>query len=107
MRKQVIVTALALVTGVVTAPHAVADRPAGVPGGDVYAYLENPQMTGEGQEPHHAFLRPFASTASAGKGEEKSPYVRSLNGEWRIEMADLPEHAPAGFQAADYDTSGW
>jgi beta-galactosidase len=107
MRKQVIGVALALLTGLVTAPAAAGAPRAGIPGGDVYAYLENPGMTGEGQEPHHAFLRPYASTASAGQGEERSPYVRSLNGEWRIQMADLPEHAPAGFQAADYDTSGW
>lgn len=95
MRKRVVVTALALVAGVVTAPAAVAAPPAGVPGGDVYAYLENPEVVGEGQEPHHAFLRP----------DER--HVRSLNGEWRIAMADLPEHVPAGFQADGYDTSDW
>src|SRR3954468_2848316 len=107
MRKQVIGVALALLTGLVTAPAAAGTPRAGIPGGDVYSYLENPGMTGEGQEPHHAFLRPYASTASAGKGEERRPYVRSLDGEWRIQMADLPEHAPSGFQAAGYDPSGW
>lgn len=107
MRKQIMVTASALLAGMVTAPSAVAEPPAGVPGGDVYAYLENPGMIGEGQEPHHAYLRPYASAASAAAGEERSPYVRSLNGKWHIAMADLPEHVPAGFQAADYDTSSW
>ncbi|HYQ65199.1 glycoside hydrolase family 2 TIM barrel-domain containing protein [Actinophytocola sp.] len=108
MRHQIVLVALALLTGVVTPPpRAVAEPVAGPPGGDVYTYLENPEMIGEGQEPHHAFLRPYAGTASAARGAERSPYVRSLDGEWRIAMADLPEHVPAGFQADGYDTSRW
>jgi beta-galactosidase len=103
MRSRVVLVALALVGGVVTAPPAVAEPQ----GGDVYAYLENPEMTGEGQEPHHAFLRPYADTHAAARGDERSPYVRSLNGEWRIAMADLPEHVPNGFYADGYDTSSW
>src|SRR5690242_16032216 len=105
MRYRVVLVALALLTGVVTPPAAALA--VGSPGGDIYSYLENPEMIGEGQEPHHAFLRPYASTASAVRGDERSPYVRSLNGQWRIAMADLPEHVPAGFQADGYDTSGW
>ena len=103
MRKRVVLVALTLLTGVVMPPPAVA----GPSAPDVYAYLENPEMIGEGQEPHHAFLRPYASTASAARGEERGPYVRSLNGRWRIAMSDLPEQVPAGFQADGYDTSGW
>jgi beta-galactosidase len=107
MRNRIIVTVLTLVTGVMAAPVAVAEPAAGIPGGDVHAYIENPRMTGEGQEPHHAFLRPYADTTSAARGEDRSPYVRSLDGEWHIAMADLPEQVPAGFQAGGYDTSTW
>lgn len=107
MRKRVAGVALALLAGVLTPPSAVAEPASAPPGQDVYAYLDNPEMVAEGQEPHHAFLRPYASTASAARGEERSPYVRSLDGEWRIAMADLPEHVPAGFQADGYDTSSW
>lgn len=107
MRSRVVLVTLALLTGVVTPPSALAE-PTGPSGGDLYAaYLDNPGMIGEGQEPHHSFLRPYASTASAARGQERSPYVRSLDGEWRIAMADLPEHVPAGFQARGYDTSSW
>ncbi|TDV47780.1 glycoside hydrolase family 2 TIM barrel-domain containing protein [Actinophytocola oryzae] len=107
MRNRVVVTALALAAGAVTAPSAAADPVPALRGGDVYSYLENPGMTGEGQRPHHAFLRPYADTASAAREDDRSPYVRSLDGEWRIAMADLPEHVPAGFQAPGYDTSAW
>lgn len=44
---------------------------------DALAYLENPRMTGENQEPPHPDLKP----------ERKL----SLNGEWRIRMFDRPQ----------------
>lgn len=44
---------------------------------DVLAYLENPRMTGEHQEPPHPDLRPERRL--------------SLNGDWRIRMFDRPE----------------
>ncbi|MFB9906644.1 glycoside hydrolase family 2 TIM barrel-domain containing protein [Allokutzneria oryzae] len=74
---------------------------------DVYSYLENPGITGEGQEPHHAELRPYADRAAAVRGDERTPLTRSLDGEWKIQMADLPEKVPAGFHASDYDVRAW
>ncbi|WP_268240388.1 sugar-binding domain-containing protein [Saccharopolyspora thermophila] len=79
----------------------------GIPGGDVHAYLENPQMMAEGQEEPHAHLRPYADVDSAVRGEERTPYTMSLDGEWRIAMAERPEEVPAGFPAKGYDTSSW
>ncbi|SDN24872.1 glycoside hydrolase family 2 [Allokutzneria albata] len=74
---------------------------------DVYSYLENPGITGEGQEPHHAELRPYADRAAAVRGDERTPFTRSLDGDWKIKMADLPERVPAGFHAAGYDVRDW
>ncbi|MCW2902851.1 MAG: glycoside hydrolase family 2 barrel [Streptosporangiaceae bacterium] len=73
---------------------------------DVYSYLDDPQMTGEGQEPPHAALRPYARERSAVTGG-RSPYVRSLDGTWRFALADRPAEVPAGFERAGYDTSRW
>src|SRR2546421_9249629 len=63
---------------------------------DVYTYLENPEMVGEGQEPPHADL-----TAA------DSRWNRSLVGRWRLRMANRPEEVPPGFYADGDDTSAW
>ncbi|WP_222720838.1 glycoside hydrolase family 2 TIM barrel-domain containing protein, partial [Actinomadura sp. HBU206391] len=73
---------------------------------DVYAYLDDPQMTGEGQEPAHAVLRPYENQRSAVAGGD-SPFARSLDGQWRFALAERPGEVPAGFQRDGYDTSGW
>ncbi|MEU0877168.1 glycoside hydrolase family 2 TIM barrel-domain containing protein [Lentzea sp. NPDC005914] len=62
---------------------------------DVHTYLEDPRRVEEGQEPHHAFL------------DQQANFTRSLDGKWRIAMADKPSEVPARFYADDYDTSGW
>ncbi|MBE1491726.1 glycoside hydrolase family 2 TIM barrel-domain containing protein [Plantactinospora soyae] len=78
---------------------------------DVHRYLEDPGMTGEGQEPPHALLRPYpdARTAAADITEHsaRSPWTASLNGGWRLAIAARPDLVPAGFHAEDFDVSGW
>ncbi|MEO6082795.1 MAG: glycoside hydrolase family 2 TIM barrel-domain containing protein [Umezawaea sp.] len=64
-------------------------------------------MTGEGQEAPHTELRPYASAASAARQDERTPYTASLDGQWKIAMADLPQNVPAGFFADGYDVSKW
>ena len=73
----------------------------------MYRYLEDPRMTGEGQQPHHAELRPYSSVQEALRGKESTPFTRTLDGDWRIRMHDLPEQVPAGFEKPGYDTSRW
>ncbi len=80
---------------------------ASAPPDDVYTYLEDPRKVGEGQEPPHAFLAPHADVDSAVRGREHTPFTQTLDGKWRIAMADNPAQVPAGFHAAGYDTSGW
>ncbi|HWO64538.1 MAG TPA: glycoside hydrolase family 2 TIM barrel-domain containing protein [Umezawaea sp.] len=92
-----------LVAGVVT--EARGDRSVAAP--DAYAYLDNPRMTGEGQQAPHAELRPYADVASAARREERTPYTASLDGQWKIAMADVPQDVPDGFFADGYDVSGW
>ncbi|MFI5728517.1 glycoside hydrolase family 2 TIM barrel-domain containing protein [Kribbella sp. NPDC051587] len=81
--------------------------PAAAPPPDVYQYLENPELTGEGQQAPHAELRPYGDTREAVRAGKNSRWTRSLDGKWRIRMADRPEDVPAGFQADGYDTSDW
>ncbi|MEV4315350.1 glycoside hydrolase family 2 TIM barrel-domain containing protein [Actinocrispum sp. NPDC049592] len=88
--------------GVVVAPATAAP-----PGPDAYAYLDNPRMTGEGQEAPHASLRPYGDTASAARHEENTPFTASLDGAWKIAMAPRPQEVPAGFFAEDYDVRAW
>lgn len=79
----------------------------GMPGGDVHAYLDDPQKVAEGQEAPHARLRPYEDANSAARGEELTPYTRTLDGQWQIAMADRPEDVPPGFYTEDYDSSSW
>ena len=98
-----LVAAFLLVAGLpVPAASAVEEPPA-----DVYRYFEDPQLVGEGQEPHHVELRPYADAAAAVRGGRDTPWTRSLDGSWRIRMADRPAEVPAGFYRDGYDTSTW
>ena len=56
---------------------------------DAYAYLDNPRMTGEGQQAPHAELRPYADVASAARREERTPYTASLDGQWKIAVKKI------------------
>ncbi|MCM3812516.1 DUF4981 domain-containing protein [Streptomyces sp. DR7-3] len=66
---------------------------------DVHTYLEDPERTGEGQEPPHTRLRP--------DGPDRGRWERSLDGPWRFALADRPEDAPSGFWKDGYDASAW
>ncbi|MDY7085231.1 MAG: glycoside hydrolase family 2 TIM barrel-domain containing protein, partial [Actinomycetota bacterium] len=78
---------------------------------DVYRYLEDPELTGEGQEEPHADLRPYpdARTAAADvtRHELPNPYALSLNGSWQLRIFDRPDDVPAGFRAGGAATKGW
>ncbi|MDT7785219.1 MAG: beta-galactosidase [Pseudonocardiales bacterium] len=89
-RAIVLATVLLVAAGSMTPIAAAVDPPP-----DVHTYLEDPRMVEEGQEPHHAFL------------DQQPDFTRSLDGQWRIAMADKPSEVPARFYADDYDTSGW
>ncbi|SMC66598.1 glycoside hydrolase family 2 TIM barrel-domain containing protein [Kibdelosporangium aridum] len=105
LRTRVLALVFSVVAGSLVATgsgSAAADPPA-----DVHTYLEDPRKVAEGQEPAHAFLRPYADAAAAARKDERSPYTLSLDGKWRIAMADNPSQVPAGFYGDGYDTSRW
>ncbi len=86
-----------------------AAAPAAAPGAaQKPEWNANPRVFQVNREPARARLVPYASTADALRGElTKSPYYRSLNGRWAFHWAENPEKRPAGFEADDYDVSGW
>ncbi|MEV7552028.1 glycoside hydrolase family 2 TIM barrel-domain containing protein [Amycolatopsis sp. NPDC089917] len=105
LRLRPMVLVLAVLAGSLVAAGSPAA--AGGPPGDVQSYLDDPRKVSEGQEPPHAFLRPYADVSAAARGDERSPYTRSLDGKWRIAMADNPSQVPAGFHDDGYDASSW
>ncbi|MFC5828096.1 glycoside hydrolase family 2 TIM barrel-domain containing protein [Nonomuraea insulae] len=100
----IVVAVAALLTPFLTAAPARAAV-------DVYRYLEDPQMVAEGQQAPHAMLRPYADTraalADAAEHDARSPWIATLNGDWRLTIAQRPEEVPAGFHEAGYDVSRW
>jgi beta-galactosidase len=93
--------------------RAAPADPAGGPQSvaDVYRYLEDPEMTAEGQEAPHADLRPYPDVRSAvadlTERTAPNPNVASLNGAWRLKIFDRPDDVPAAFHGAGFDASGW
>lgn len=59
---------------------------------------ENPEVIGINKLPYHATLElPSIS----------HPEQVSLNGKWKFKWSKDPDSRPVGFEAVDYDTSGW
>ncbi len=69
---------------------------------------ENPLMVGVNKQPAHVPLGayPDAGLALTCK-RTASPYVHSLNGQWRFYLAPAPEQVPAGFYEDEFDVSEW
>lgn len=74
----------------------------------------NPLLVGRNKEPAHATLVPFvaAEDALAAYAEpvtdwSRSPYVRTLDGDWRFVWARNPSSIPDGFWQPDFDDTGW
>jgi beta-galactosidase/beta-glucuronidase len=74
----------------------------------------NPKVVGRNKEPGHVTLVPFDDVASARQAydgltldRDASPWVRSLDGEWRFCWTPRPADMPEGFYAPAYDDSAW
>lgn len=93
-----------LMTGSLVAPPAAEPL-------DIYRYLDDPQLTQEGQEEPHADLRPYPDERSAAadvtERNAANPYSMSLDGAWRLKIFDKPTDVPADFadQAGDWPTA--
>ena len=66
----------------------------------------HPETVSLGRLPARATLIPYADAASA-RARGPSPYVRSLNGDWRFTLVDRPEATPHDFTAERFDDSAW
>lgn len=72
------------------------------------AYIENPQMVAENQEPPHVPLVPFDNLENAKTHDWKtSPYYQSLDGTWKFKWVVNPSQVPDYFYRMDYDVSNW
>ncbi|NLT74488.1 MAG: DUF4981 domain-containing protein [Chloroflexi bacterium] len=69
---------------------------------------ENPRVTGINRQPMHVTSMAYPTLDLAVQGvAENSPWVRSLNGEWRFHWSPTPEDAPEAFYLPDVDDSTW
>jgi beta-galactosidase len=69
---------------------------------------ENPRLTGLNLEAPRSSFFPFPDLASALRTEGAgSPWVRSLNGDWKFRWSAAPKDRPADFWKPDCDVSAW
>ena len=73
------------------------------------AEWEDPSVNGVNRLEAHTWMAPLASVGAAldDRLEPETPYVKSLNGTWRIFWTGSPENAPQGFECVGFDDSGW
>lgn len=70
---------------------------------------EDPAVNSINRLPARAYSMPLASVEAALTDalEPETPYVKSLNGDWKISWCGDPAQRPADFWKADYDDSAW
>ncbi|MCR5751847.1 MAG: DUF4981 domain-containing protein [Kiritimatiellae bacterium] len=70
---------------------------------------EDPAVNSINRLPARTYSVPLAdeSAALTDELEFPSPYAMSLNGEWRFRWVGDPARRPQGFEATDFDDSGW
>ena len=69
---------------------------------------ENPRVVGRNKLAAHVPLAPFADEGTALRlPQDRSPFRRTLNGDWRFCWAPNPDAAPDDFYRADYDDAAW
>ncbi|MDP3631872.1 glycoside hydrolase family 2 TIM barrel-domain containing protein [Phenylobacterium sp.] len=66
----------------------------------------HPETVSVGRLPARASFTPYGDAQSA-LARRSSPFVRSLNGDWKFQLVDRPEAIPAEFAARDFDDAGW
>ncbi|HKQ06473.1 MAG TPA: glycoside hydrolase family 2 TIM barrel-domain containing protein [Blastocatellia bacterium] len=69
---------------------------------------ENPRVFGINKELPHATLVPYPSERAALAADAGgSPFVQSLNGQWKFHWVKQPSERPSRFYEVDYDVSSW
>ncbi|NQU43469.1 DUF4981 domain-containing protein [bacterium] len=69
---------------------------------------QNPLLIQRHKEPGRATSIPFPNLETARMGDrEKSPWARSLDGDWKFAYCERPEEAPVDFHRDDFDDAMW
>jgi beta-galactosidase len=69
---------------------------------------ENPAVFARNTEPPHATFYPLADEAAALAGKQsESPWVKSLNGNWKFRWSKTVDGRPKDFFKSNYDVTGW
>ncbi|MBT3193194.1 MAG: DUF4981 domain-containing protein [Verrucomicrobia bacterium] len=68
---------------------------------------ENETMIGRNKQPGHATFIPYDSEQHAIADAADSPWLRSLNGNWKFHWAKKPDERPIGFFAPEFDVHSW
>jgi beta-galactosidase len=75
---------------------------------NVFDDIENPAVVSRNKLEPKSFSIPYATIEQAVNDEwEKSPFFRSLNGEWFFKWADHVDRRPENFFLPEYDHSLW
>ena len=82
---------------------------AGAQSGFLPGELENPGINSINRAPARAFSMPLADVDAALSDELEpyTPYVKSLNGIWKISWTGDPSSRPDGFWEPGFDDSRW
>ncbi|WP_148289578.1 glycoside hydrolase family 2 TIM barrel-domain containing protein [Fibrella aestuarina] len=71
-------------------------------------FYENPKISSQYTEPHHATFWPYTTEAQALDDKRTaSPLVQSLNGTWKFKWLKHPKLVPADFSAPSTNDAGW
>ncbi|MEM3715857.1 MAG: glycoside hydrolase family 2 TIM barrel-domain containing protein [Candidatus Bathyarchaeia archaeon] len=69
---------------------------------------ENPRITGINKEPAHATLIPYPDEDTALTClKDSSPWLMTLNGEWRFKLYENPHLVPRDFYKQGYSVDDW
>lgn len=68
---------------------------------------KDPEVISVNTEKNRADFVPYADEKSALKLDEKSPFVKSLNGTWKFKWVSHPAKAPSNFFQPSVSTANW
>ncbi|MES2342077.1 MAG: glycoside hydrolase family 2 TIM barrel-domain containing protein [Pseudomonadota bacterium] len=66
----------------------------------------HPETVSVGRLPARATFTPYGDADSA-RARAPSPFVRSLNGDWKFALVERPEAVPETFGSETFDDTGW
>jgi len=68
---------------------------------------QNPHVFGVNKEPARATFTPFPDESTALRDAHNSPWVESLDGNWKFHWVKQPDQRPTDFYKPDFDVSSW